>query len=210
LSIPSFNRPSCAVELDCRIPVRGTSLQIPHFPTSGVHGGSEFGVDAAVADEGLANAPRDGWNAKRTNSSGLRALSHVNRRSHSCRFDRHLQRGAAWRKPGRRSSSLPTEMPRCPGRSLCFPVRVGIGLLRVTTLAASHLSARGSGAAGSPLVSACPKRLGAIGEVEGRPQPTSTQRGHDNKRSVRLLQAIFTSDHGCRPVAIIPGGPRSV
>ena len=121
MSIPSFNRPSCAVELDCRIPVRGTSLQIPHFPTSGVHGGSEFGVDAAVADEGIANAPRDGWNAKRTNSSGLRALSHVNRRSHSCRFHRHLQRGAAWRKPGRRSSSLPTEMPRCLGRSLCFP-----------------------------------------------------------------------------------------
>lgn len=141
------------------------------FSNISVHGGSEFGVDAAVADEGIANAPRDGWNAKRTNSSGLRALSHVNRRSHSCRFQRHLQRGAAWRKPETRSSSLPTEMPRCPGRSLCFPVRVGIGLLRVTTLAASHLSARGSGAAGRPLVSACPKRLGAIGGVEGRPQP---------------------------------------
>jgi hypothetical protein len=41
-----------------------------------------FPVYAAVVDEGTANAPRDDWDAKRTNSIGSRALS----RSHSGRF----------------------------------------------------------------------------------------------------------------------------
>jgi hypothetical protein len=137
------------------------SSTVGYFPTSGVHGGGEFRVDAAVVHEAVANVPRDDWNAKRTNSIGSRRSSPLQGR---CRF--HRQHSQPWRSAvmlhRQTGHSLPTEMP--PGRSLSLPSSCWYRAPPSDNpRGVSSLSTRIGGGA---LVSACPQRLGPISDVE--------------------------------------------
>ena len=105
--------------------------------------GGEFRVDAAVVHEAVANVPRDDWNAKRTNSIGSRRSSPSRAAAASIDSIRSPVRRRGPRRCFTDKLVIHCQL-KCPLVVLCpCPVRVGIALLRVTTLAASHLSARG-------------------------------------------------------------------